>query len=94
MPLSRKKPTAWRPTRKTFKADLHVQDPGPLLSAGFGRIDESWPERPGPMSEGLHGHAPQMPCNEYRRYFVAGLIVCADAQNNGLRGSRLGFLTN
>ena len=47
-----------------------------------------------PTSEDLHGHPPKLPCNEYRRYFVAGLMVCADAQNNGLRGSRLGFLTN
>ena len=31
-------------------------------------------EQPGPRSEGICGHAPQMPCNEYRRYFVAGLI--------------------
>jgi len=31
------------------------------------------PERPEPLSEGLHGHVPQMPRNECRRYFVAGL---------------------
>ncbi len=42
--------------------------------------------RPGPRSEGICGHAPQMPCNEYRRYFVAGLMVECTAAAGPLAG--------